>query len=92
MGPAYTGKDGLLHNNTLPYPSTMGEIKRATRLQLGRWVRFLPSPGLGAIGKGLKEYTLVADKEKAILNHVLDRFREMGGMDSNLSKEIGWTL
>ncbi|MBW2645188.1 MAG: hypothetical protein JRE23_03230 [Deltaproteobacteria bacterium] len=92
MGPAYTGKDGLLHNVTLPYPSTMGEIESADRLQLGRWVRFLPSPGLGAIGKNQKEFKIIADEEKDKLTHIMERFEFLGGWDSPLSKYIGWTL
>ncbi len=89
---AYTGKDGLLHNNMLPYPSTMGEIENADRLQLGRWVRFLPSPGLGAIGKNQKEFKISADEEKDKLTHIMERFEYLGGWDSTLSKAIGWTL
>jgi hypothetical protein len=92
MGSAYTGKDGKLHNRTLPYPSTMGEIEKADRLQLGRWYRFLPSPGLGAIGKNMEEYKIIADEEKDKLTHIIERFEFLGGWDSMLSKEIGWTI
>jgi len=88
---AYTGRDGLLHNNTLPYP-TIDEVNSADRLQLGRWVRFVPSPGLGVVGKNMKEYRIVADAEKIVLDRILARFDELGGWDSLLSKEIGWTL
>jgi hypothetical protein len=89
---AQTGKDGLLHNNTLPYPSTMGEIENADRHQLARWYRFLPSPGLGAIGKNMEEYKMIADEEKDKLAHIIERFEFLGGWDSRLSKEIGWTI
>ena len=76
----------------MPYPTSMGEIENADRLQLGRWYRFLPSPGLGAIGKNRKEFILIADEEKSMLNHIIERFEFLGGWDSVLSKEIGWTL
>jgi hypothetical protein len=91
MGSAYTGEDGLLHNRTLPYP-TLADVERADRRQLGQWYRFCASPGLAAIGKNLKEYTIIANAEKAILTRVAERFTELGGWDSILSKEIGWTL
>jgi hypothetical protein len=88
---SYTGKDGLLHNVTLPYP-TLDDVERADRRQLGQWNRFCASPGLAAIGKNLEEFKLIADAEKIILNRILERFHELGGWDSVLSKEIGWTL
>jgi hypothetical protein len=90
--PAFIGKDGLLHNNTVPYPSTMGEVENANRHQLGRWYRFLPSPGLSAIGKGMEEYKIIADEEKAKLTLIIERFEFLGGWDNKLSKEIGWTI
>lgn len=88
----YTGPDGLMHNNSLPYP-TMDEVNRAIRIDLARWVRFLPSPGLGSIGKNLTEFHMALDSEKSILNRVYDRFEnEFGGWDSVLSKTVGWSL
>ena len=89
---SYIGGDGLRHNKQLPYPSSMGEIENADRLQLGRWMRFLPSPGLAAIGKNMKEFKMIADEEKDMLTHITERFEFLGGWDSRLSKEIGWTL
>jgi hypothetical protein len=91
MGPAYTGKDGLLHNSTLPYPS-LEDVEKADRRQLAQWYRFCASPGLAAIGKGLNEFVMIANKEKAILKRIGERFTELGGWDSILSKEVGWTL
>lgn len=88
---AFMGKDGLLHNKHLPYP-TLAEVEQADRLQLGRWFRFCTSPGLDAIGKDRKEFNMVADREKAVLLRIIERFTELGGWDSVLSKEIGWTL
>ena len=87
----YTGKDGLMHNETLPFPSP-AEVEKADRLQLGRWYRFLPSPGMSAIGMEHDQYIILADLEKCILNRIVERFAELGGWDSVLSKEIGWTL
>jgi hypothetical protein len=87
----FVGKDGLLHNRTLPYPSIV-EVQNATRLQCARWYRFCASPGLCAIGKNRKEFNLIADEEKTILNAIIERFEVLGGWDSNLSKLVGWTL
>ena len=92
VGSAFTGEDGLLHNEVLPYPSP-AEVERADRLQLGRWYRFLSSPGLSAIGiVEHEQYVVLADLEKVILNRIIERFISMGGWDYTLSKEIGWTL
>jgi hypothetical protein len=35
---------------------------------------------------------MIADEEKDKLTHIMERFEFLGGWDSNLSKEIGWTL
>jgi hypothetical protein len=55
-------------------------------------MRFCASPGLTAIGKDLQEFTMIADEEKTVLGAIIDRFESLGGWDSLLSKEIGWTL
>jgi hypothetical protein len=85
----YVGPDGLLHNHTLDYP-TMEEVNGADRLQLGRWFRFLPSAGSEWVN--YEDFKEKMEAEKAVIDRVIERFTEAGGMDSVLSKQIGWTL
>jgi len=56
------------------YP-TKEEVQGATREQLARWVRFLPSP--------------MNDEQARIMNYLCERFGAMGGMTPELSKKIG---
>lgn len=66
----------------------MDEVEAATRYQLGTWFRFLPSAGSRWAGQpDFKEMYL---QEKTIMNRIIERFDEAGGMDSGLSKAIGW--
>jgi len=71
----------------MKYP-TIEEVNRANKIQLAKWVRFLPSPGSSAIGKDNFEETM--DKENEILTLIMKLFEEQGGMNPNLSKTIGW--
>lgn len=62
-------------NENQPYPS-MEDAETADKATLARWYRFLPSPqGETAI---------------KILNKIIERFKELGGWDAELSKSIGW--
>jgi hypothetical protein len=68
----------------------MAEVNGANRLQLGRWFRFLPSPGMDwTDDKDFKEKMI---SEGLIMEHILVRFDYLGGMDTMLSKQIGWSL
>ncbi len=58
----------------MQYP-TPQQVETADRLQLARWYRFLPSPQA---------------EELEILNRIIERFKEAGGMDPGISKTIGW--
>lgn len=82
----------------MKYP-TMEEVEAATREQLGRWWRFLPSPG----GDFLKDNqdTLVDEdfqrnfdeimrREAEIMDRIDARFWAMGMFTSELSRKIGW--
>jgi hypothetical protein len=84
------GPDGLLHNKQIPYP-TLEDVNKAGRYQLGFWYRFLPSPGMAYVGT--EHFKVNLDRESEILHRIDDRFHnEFGGMDSKLSKELGWEL
>lgn len=56
------------------YP-TIEEVEIADQIQLATWYRFLRSPG---------------PKEIDILNLIISRFKELGGMSPTISKQIGW--
>lgn len=71
------------------YPS-MKEVNNASHEQLGRWSRFLPSPGLGAVDTMPEDFELVLVAEGLIMDKILARFKLMGGWNPQLSKLIGW--
>jgi hypothetical protein len=54
----------------------MAEVEKASREQLAKWYRFLPSGNT-------KEQQRVQDR-------VAERFKELGGMTPALSKKIGF--
>lgn len=85
----YKGPDGLLHNHSLPFP-TLEEVESAHRLDLGRWFRFLPSPGMDWIND--EDFKKKSEVEQAVMQRIIERFDDLGGMDTALSKEIGWSL
>lgn len=72
---------------SMNYP-TMHQVEAANREQLGSWFRFLPSAGQWAIGNA--DFAKVFRAEQAIMQRIIERFDEEGGMDSVLSKLIGW--
>ena len=74
----------------MKYPTKEQVLNGANREQLARWSRFLPSPGSNAIGT--PEFDDALKEEKEILDLILSRLKEEGGMSSALSKKIGWDL
>ena len=71
----------------LQYPS-LEEVEAADRVQLARWVRFLKGPGEYAIGK--PDFQEVCDRQVIIMDAILARFKSMGGMSPEISKQIDW--
>jgi hypothetical protein len=57
------------------YP-TLEEVNSADRISICRWYRFLSSPDS-------KERT-------AIMERIMERYKELGGFTPEISKEIGW--
>lgn len=55
---------------------------------LAMWWRFLPSPGMGAIGD--PDFEDVLKREKAVMDRIAMRLEELGGMTPSISKRIGW--
>lgn len=73
----------------MEYP-TYEEVEQANKVQLGRWLRFLPSPGQCAIGGDRDHFNRILEQEVAILDHITERFAQMGGWGPSTSKTIGW--
>lgn len=69
------------------YP-TASDVCNATRLQLGVWLRHLPSPGFNHVGTEHFEFLL--KEEAAIMTLITNRFTECGGWTPELSKLVGW--
>lgn len=74
----------------MKYPK-LDEVEKASPEQLLRWHRFLDSPGMSAIGKRSPlsfEDTMVA--ESHIINRIMQRLKEAGGITPEISKAVGW--
>lgn len=71
----------------MEYP-TLKKVEEANKEQLAYWSRFLPSPGQNFIGKENFEEKL--QEELEILNLILKRFKDGGGWNPQLSKQVGW--
>jgi hypothetical protein len=54
---------------------TIEEVERATKEQLARWYRFLPSGETAG--------------DQKIMKRIAERFQKLGGMTPELSKRIG---
>ena len=73
----------------------MEQVEGADIVQLCRWSRFLPSPGQNAIGKDEswfdnETFETLMQREAAVMNRILERQKELGGMTPEISKRIGW--
>jgi hypothetical protein len=55
---------------------TLESVLDADKVQIGRWLRFLPSPENEA--------------QRAILDAMAQRFKALGGWDPTTSKTVGW--
>ena len=71
----------------MKYPS-LREVEKANQVQLGRWMRFLASPGFDCVGKPNFEDILAG--EKLILSTIIERFERGGDWTPELSKQVGW--
>ena len=69
------------------YP-TMEQIENADRITICRWYRYLPSPGLEAIGEDQEKFLKICNRESALMDKINERFEEMGGMTPEISKLI----
>jgi len=69
------------------YP-TMEQVESADQMQLCRWHRFSRSPGAGAIGS--PDFRQIMDREKPIMDRIVERVKEGGGFTPTISKALGW--
>ena len=54
----------------------LAEVEKASREQLAKWYRFLPS------GE--------TREQQKVVDRIAERFKKMGGMTQELSKKIGY--
>lgn len=79
----------------MTYPS-LDEVETASREQLARWHRFLPSPGLshhGAFERGdieAEDVHVAIQLQSTVLARIEDRLKLLGGITAEISKRIGW--
>lgn len=73
----------------MKYP-TLKEVNRASREEICRWWRFLPSPGTDHVNENREEFNKNLIEEVEIQKAISQRFKELGGFKSEISKKIGW--
>lgn len=71
----------------MKYP-TKQQVEVADHETLAKWYRFLPSPGY--MHAGTDAFPKMFKEESDIMGRIIDRFNDMGGMTSVISKKIGW--
>lgn len=70
------------------YP-TIEQVNAADHTQICTWYRFLPSPGISAIGnRSMFEQKM--QEEGVIMDRIAERLKEFGGFTPEISKRIGW--
>lgn len=80
----------------MTYPSPE-EVEGASRLQLARWYRFLPSPGLShhaAYERGDisgEDVAAAIQSQARTLERISDRLKLLGGLSPDISRQIGWS-
>ena len=69
----------------MTYP-TSEEVTKADRMQICAWWRFLPSPGMSAVGTDKFQETL--NHEAVIMDQIAFRFTALGGFTPEISKAL----
>lgn len=69
------------------YP-TPEQVESADRLQLCKWTRFLPSPGMYAVGRD--DFQEIMERQGAIMDSICARLKELGGFTPGISKSLGF--
>ena len=71
----------------MKYPN-LEDVEHARLLDLCRWQRFLPSPGMTVIGRPAFEETLL--RQSAVMTRIVERVKALGGFTPEISKALGW--
>jgi hypothetical protein len=70
------------------YP-TLTEVETADKVQLGTWLRFLPTPGWKHAGQGEIIFKARLREESETMDRIAARFLHLGGWNPELSKQVG---
>lgn len=74
----------------MKYP-TLEEVEKASRLDLGTWMRHLPCAGANTPeGQAPSVAEATRLSEAKVLDRIRERFQELGGWNPILSKAVGW--
>jgi len=73
----------------MKYP-TREEVMKASHIQLARWYRFLPSPGMSALDGPRGKFEEVMAHEGEIAGLIKDQLDFCGGITTAVSKAVGW--
>ena len=71
----------------MKYP-TLEEVESADCLQLVKWWRFLPSPGVSAFDS--ESFEEVLEREIDVMYSIGDKIERLGGITPEISKQVGW--
>ncbi len=69
------------------YP-TMEQVDAAGHRQLCIWMRFLQGPEVSTLED--HDVEKIQDSQVEILDRIIVRYHDLGGMTTAISKEIGW--
>lgn len=73
----------------MKYP-TLNEVESADRAQICRWLRFLLSPGMSTMGSPQALFEVTTRAEARVMERIMVRSKDLGGMTPAISKEIVW--
>ena len=71
----------------MKYP-TLEEVESADCLQLVKWWRLLPSPGVSAFDS--ESFEEVLEREIDVMYSIGDKIERLGGITPEISKQVGW--
>jgi hypothetical protein len=71
---------------SLKYPNTQ-QVEHANLHQLVYWWRYLPGPGLEAVGQD--NFNKLLEVEAKIMERIGERIKELGGITPSVSKAVG---
>jgi len=72
----------------MSYPS-LDRVEKASLYELCSWQRFLPSPGMSAIGAPA-EFEAKLQQEAEVMRRIVERVKALGGFTPAISKSLGF--